>query len=228
MSTLYLVPTPIGNIDDMTLRALDVLWRVDTIYCEDTRETNKLLMHFAQYKKDHSPKLVSLNQINESRRVGQVVEKLQSGLDVALVSDRGTPLVSDPGFLIVRALNALAATNPHLHIEALPGANALLPALQLSGFAPSRFLFVGFLSKKGMQRKKELSELPEETIVLYESPQRLVETLTILEELGVEKIAVVRELTKINQEVFRGTCMEALTHFTHTLPLGELTLVFRR
>lgn len=228
MSTLYLVSTPIGNIEDITIRALKTLWSVDAIFCEDTREIQKLLTHFKEYQNESKHRLISLNQINESGRVSEVIEHLKKGEDVALVSDRGTPLISDPGYLVVRSVIALIKSGEEFIVEALPGANALLPALQLSGFPASRFLFVGFLSKKGTDRKKELSVLPHETVVMYESPRRLLETLTLLGELGEGKIAVCRELTKVNEEVFRGSFNQALTHFTAHPPLGEVTLVFRR
>lgn len=218
MEGLWLVPTPIGNLGDITLRAIEVLGASDLILAEDTRTTAKLLKHY-----DIDTHMRSFHMHNEHKSVPRIVSELTAGGCIALVSDAGSPGVSDPGFLLVRA--CLAAD---IHVEALPGATALIPALTLSGLPSDRFVFEGFLpTKKG--RQKRLSALAEETrtIVLYESPHRIVKTLgQLTEHLGENRGATAsRELTKKFEETVRGSLKTLIDHFTQTPPKGEFVIV---
>jgi 16S rRNA (cytidine1402-2'-O)-methyltransferase len=218
MEGLWLVPTPIGNLGDITLRAIEVLGASDLILAEDTRTTAKLLKHY-----DINTPMRSFHMHNEHKSVPRIVSELTAGGCIALVSDAGSPGVSDPGFLLVRA--CLAAD---IHVEALPGATALIPALTLSGLPSDRFVFEGFLpQKKG--RQKRLSALAEETrtIVLYESPHRIVKTLgQLTEHLGEDRGATAsRELTKKFEETVRGSLKTLIDHFTQTPPKGEFVIV---
>jgi len=218
MEGLWLVPTPIGNLGDITLRAIEVLGASDLILAEDTRTTAKLLKHY-----DIDTPMRSFHMHNEHKSVPRIVSELTAGGCIALVSDAGSPGVSDPGFLLVRA--CLAAD---IHVEALPGATALIPALTLSGLPSDRFVFEGFLPpKKG--RQKRLSALAEETrtIVLYESPHRIVKTLgQLTEHLGEDRGATAsRELTKKFEETVRGSLKTLIDHFTQTPPKGEFVIV---
>ena len=213
-----MVPTPIGNLGDITLRALEVLGAADLILAEDTRTTAKLLKHY-----DIDTPMRSFHMHNEHKSVPRIVSELTAGGCIALVSDAGSPGVSDPGFLLVRA--CLAAD---IHVEALPGATALIPALTLSGLPSDRFVFEGFLPpKKG--RQKRLSALTEETrtIVLYESPHRILKTLgQLAEQLGENRAATTsRELTKKFEETVRGSLKTLIDHFTQTPPKGEFVIV---
>lgn len=213
-----MVPTPIGNLGDITLRAIEVLGASDLILAEDTRTTAKLLKHY-----DIDTHMRSFHMHNEHKSVSRIVSELTAGGCIALVSDAGSPGVSDPGFLLVRA--CLAAD---IHVEALPGATALIPALTLSGLPSDRFVFEGFLpTKKG--RQKRLSALAEETrtIVLYESPHRIVKTLgQLTEHLGENRGATAsRELTKKFEETVRGSLKTLIDHFTLTPPKGEFVIV---
>ena len=215
---LYLVPTPIGNLKDITLRALEVLNQVDTILAEDTRTSLKLLRHYKIEKN-----LESFHAFNEHKKLNSLLDRLRNGEIMALVSDAGTPAVSDPGFLLVRACH-----QQEISVECLPGATALIPALVNSGLPSDRFVFEGFLpTKKG--RKTRLERLGEEvrTLVIYESPHRLLKTLDqLIAYLGADRQASVsRELTKIHEETIRGSLMEILNYYkTHTLK-GELVIV---
>ena len=213
-----MVPTPIGNLGDITLRAIEVLGASDLILAEDTRTTAKLLKHY-----DIDTPMRSFHMHNEHKSVPRIVSELTAGGCIALVSDAGSPGVSDPGFLLVRA--CLAAD---IHVEALPGATALIPALTLSGLPSDRFVFEGFLPpKKG--RQKRLSALAEETrtIVLYESPHLIVKTLgQLTEHLGEDRGATAsRELTKKFEETVRGSLKTLIDHFTQTPPKGEFVIV---
>ena len=219
-STIYVVPTPIGNLADITHRSLSVLSDVDLILCEDTRVSRKLLNH---YGIDTPSK--SYHMYNEHHTVHSLVDKLQQGMSMALISDAGTPAISDPGFLLVRACLQVG-----LRVITLPGPTAFIPALVQSGFPTDRFVFEGFLPhKKG--RKLRLSELAEETktIVLYESPHRIVKTLIqCAEVMGPDRPASIsRELTKAFEETLRGTLKELETHFTVHKPKGEIVLVIQ-
>ena len=213
-----MVPTPIGNLGDISIRALEVLGAADLILAEDTRTTAKLLKHY-----DIDTPMRSFHMHNEHKSVPRIVSELSAGGCIALVSDAGSPGVSDPGFLLVRACVAA-----EIHVQALPGATALIPALTLSGLPSERFVFEGFLPpKKG--RQKRLSALAEETrtIVLYESPHRILKTLDQLaEHLGENREASAsRELTKKFEETVRGSLKTLIDHFTKTPPKGEFVIV---
>ena len=218
MAKLYIVPTPIGNLEDITLRAINVLKEVDFILAEDTRITSFLLRHLGIEKPMHSH-----HKFNEHATVGRVAEAIANGRDVALVSDAGTPGISDPGFLLVRR-----CVEEGIDVVTLPGATALIPAVVQSGFPCDRFCFEGFLpQKKGrMKRLEELSTEPR-TLVLYESPYRVVKCLEQLAAtFGAERrVAVVREITKKFEECVRGTIAEVLDHFRAHEPKGEFVIV---
>lgn len=218
MAKLYVVPTPIGNLEDITLRAINTLREVDFILAEDTRTTLHLLRHLGIEKPMHSH-----HKFNEHATVERVAESIEAGRDVALVSDAGTPGISDPGFLLVRK-----CVERGIEVVTLPGATALIPAVVQSGFPCDRFCFEGFLpQKKG--RMKRLQELSTETrtLVIYESPYRVVKCLEQLAEtFGAERrVAVVREITKKFEETVRGTVSEALDHFREHEPKGEFVIV---
>jgi len=215
--TLYIVSTPIGNLEDITLRAARVLGAVDLIAAEDTRTTSVLLKHLQIQKP-----LLSYFSYNELRRIPELLGQLRAGKSVAVVSDAGTPGISDPAFRIVRA--CLDASIP---VIALPGPTAFVPALIVSGLPTDRFVFEGFLPlKKGRKTKLERLKLEERTIVLYESPHRILKTLGELRDIfGERQVSVSRELTKKFEETFRGTLAAAVEHFsTHTIR-GEFTVV---
>nr|WP_319510427.1 16S rRNA (cytidine(1402)-2'-O)-methyltransferase [uncultured Draconibacterium sp.] len=215
---LILVPTPIGNLQDITLRAIEVLKTADIILAEDTRVSSKLLKHLEIEKK-----LVAHHKFNEHKTTGSIVSKIEQGNTVALISDAGTPAISDPGFLLVRA-----CVEKNLKVECLPGATALIPALAVSGLPTDKFVFEGFLpQKKGRQtRLKILAEEPR-TMVLYESPYRLVKALgQFAEFFGPErKACVCRELSKMFEEVKRGTVTELQAYYTEHSPKGEIVIV---
>jgi len=217
MSKLYIVPTPLGNLEDITLRALRVLKEVDLILAEDTRTTGILLKKY-----DIINKMAAHHVFNEHKTVKLIVERIKGGEKMALVSDAGTPSISDPGYLLVRTCidNAIA-------VECLPGPVALIPALVNSGFPSERFCFEGFLPhKKG--RQKRLAQLADEsrTLILYESPHRLVKTLTELSAcLGAERPCTVsRELTKLHEETVRGSLEELRQYFSRKEPRGEIVI----
>ncbi|GHT02110.1 ribosomal RNA small subunit methyltransferase I [Bacteroidia bacterium] len=217
-SKLYLVPTPVGNLEDMTFRAIRILKEVDLILAEDTRTTGFLLKHF-----EIQNKMQSHHKFNEHQTVEWLVSRIQEGESVALVSDAGTPGISDPGFLLVRE-----CAKQGIEVECLPGATAFVPALVDSGLPIDRFCFEGFLpQKKG--RKTKFEELAGETrtMVIYESPFRVVKTLTQLAEyLGGERPASVsREISKLHEETVRGTLTELISHFTVNEPRGEFVLI---
>lgn len=216
--SLYVVPTPIGNLGDITLRALEILKSVDTILAEDTRTSGVLLKHY-----QISKPLQSFHIFNEHKALQSVIKKLKEGETMALISDAGTPGISDPGFLLVRE-----CLKHGLPIECLPGATAFVPALVKSGFPTDRFVFEGFLPhKKGRQTLlKELSD-EERTIILYESPHRLTKTLEqMLEFFGSDRlVSVSRELTKLHEETFTGTLADTLAHFQKKEVKGEIVLL---
>ena len=218
MAKLYVVPTPIGNLEDITLRAINVLKEVDFILAEDTRTTSHLLRHLGIEKPMHSH-----HKFNEHATVARVAESIASGRNVALVSDAGTPGISDPGFLLVRK-----CVEEGIEVVTLPGATALIPAVVQSGFPCDRFCFEGFLpQKKG--RTKRLQELAEEqrSIIFYESPFRVVKCLEQLAEVFGEerKVSVSRELTKKFEQTVRGTLAELIEHFTKNDPKGEFVVI---
>ena len=219
-STLYVVPTPIGNLADITHRSIHLLSQVELILCEDTRVSQKLLKH---YNIDTPTK--SYHMHNEHRTVDRLVEQLQQGMSMALISDAGTPAISDPGFLLVRA-----CLQSGVNVTSLPGPTAFVPALVQSGFPTDRFVFEGFLPhKKG--RMSRLSQLAEETktIVLYESPHRILKTLAqCAQVMGPDRQASIsRELTKAFEETVRGTLEELEAHFTAHTPKGEFVLIIQ-
>jgi len=215
---LYLVPTPIGNLKDITLRALETLQKADIIAAEDTRQTLKLLNHF-EIKKS----LISYHKYNEEIKSDKIIDLLMEGKNVALVSDAGTPGISDPGSVIVQR-----CIEKMIDFEVLPGATAITTALVYSGLDTTKFLFRGFLPRENKDRKIIVNELlqSQETLIFYEAPHRLVDSLTFLQEsFGDRKIAVCRELTKMYQEIYRGTIKEAALYFTEKKPRGEFVLV---
>ena len=221
MSKLYIVPTPIGNLKDITFRAVEILNTVDLILAEDTRTSGKLLNHYEI--KTH---MVSYHMHNEHRVLESVIEKLQSGLNIAIISDAGTPAISDPGFLLVRE-----CVENQIEVDCLPGATALIPALVNSGFPNDKFVFEGFLPvKKGRQtRLKTLAE-EKRTIILYESPHKLLKTLKdISVYMGVEThLSISREISKLFEETLRGTSKELEEHFIKNKPKGEIVIIIQR
>jgi len=217
-TSLFLVPTPIGNLADITLRALDILKTVDTILAEDTRTSSTLLRHYQIDKP-----LQSFHIFNEHKVLKGLVDRMKKGEVLALVSDAGTPGISDPGFLIIR--EALAEG---LSVECLPGPTAFVPAIVKSGFPTDRFVFEGFLPhKKGKQTAMKQIADEERTVVFYESPHRLVKTLEQFKELlePTRRISVSRELTKMFEETVTGTVEEVLTHFGTKEVKGEIVVV---
>ena len=222
MGTLYIVATPIGNLEDITLRAIRVLREVGLIACEDTRQTRKLLDHFSI-----KTPATSYHEHNETARALQLVEKLTGGLDIALVSDAGTPLISDPGYRIVAA--AVAAGVP---VVPIPGASAILGALSAAGLPTDSFRFGGFLPPKSTQRRKVLEELREEsaTLIFYEAPHRILEALEdVTAVLGPRDVVVAREVTKLHEEFLRGAAAVVLTQLAARPSVrGEITLLIAK
>lgn len=218
MAKLVIVPTPIGNLDDITLRGLQALREADLILAEDTRTSSVLLKHFEIQKP-----MRSHHKFNEHQTVDAVVDRILAGETIALISDAGTPAISDPGFLLVRA-----CVRRGVDVECLPGATAFVPALVDSGLPNDRFCFEGFLpQKKGRQtRLKELAT-ESRTMIFYESPFRLVKTLTqFVEYFGEEReVSVSRELSKLHEETVRGSLREVIAHFTENEPKGEIVIV---
>nr|WP_288836090.1 16S rRNA (cytidine(1402)-2'-O)-methyltransferase [uncultured Flavobacterium sp.] len=218
MSKLYIVPTPIGNLEDMTFRAIRILKEADLILAEDTRTSGKLLKHF-----EISTHMHSHHMHNEHKTIENVISRLKAGENIALISDAGTPAISDPGFLLTRACveNGIA-------VECLPGATAFVPALVNSGLPNDKFVFEGFLPEKKGRQTRYL-ELAEETrtMILYVSPHKLVKTLAELVTYFGEnrQICVSRELSKLHEENRRGTAKEVLAHFEKTAPRGEIVVI---
>lgn len=215
---LYVVPTPVGNMEDMTFRAVRVLKEADLILAEDTRTSSVLLQHY-----DIHGELMPHHKFNEHETVQQVARKIQGGMTVALISDAGTPGISDPGFLLVRE-----CVKQGIEVQTLPGATAFVPALVSSGLPCDKFCFEGFLpQKKGRQTR--LEELKEETrsIIFYESPRRLVKTLKqFVESFGENRqVSVAREISKLHEEHVRGTLKDVLAHFEEKEPLGEIVII---
>lgn len=218
MSKLYLVPTPIGNLDDMTFRAVNILQEVDFILAEDTRKSGKLLKHYEITTPMHSH-----HMHNEHQKVESVVKRIQHGETAALISDAGTPAISDPGFLLVRSCVQSGVT-----VDCLPGATAFVPALVNSGLPNDKFVFEGFLPpKKGRQTRLKLLAEETRTMIFYESPHKFLKTLThFAEYFGEERlISVSREITKLHEETIRGTVQEVLQHYTEKPPKGEIVIV---
>ncbi len=218
MSKLYLVPTPIGNLEDMTFRAIRVLKEVDYILAEDTRNSGKLLKHFEINTPMHSH-----HMHNEHKTVETIVRRIQNGEIFALISDAGTPAISDPGFLLVRA-----CVEAGVEVDCLPGATAFVPALVNSGFPNDKFVFEGFLPvKKGRQTRLTFLAEEQRTIIFYESPHKLLKSLSQFAEFfGPDRlISVSREITKLHEETIRGTVAEVLAHYTQKPPKGEIVIV---
>lgn len=218
LGKLYLVPTPIGNLKDITLRALEVLKFVDIVAAEDTRQTLKLLNHF-EIKKS----LMSYHKHNEQEKSEDIIELLKEGRNIAIVTDAGTPGISDPGAVIVKK-----CINENIDFEVLPGATAITTALVYSGLDTTRFLFRGFIPRENKERKILLNEIKDvkESIILYESPYRVISTLeTLLEYLGNRNVAICRELTKLHEEIKRGKIDELIDYFKNITPKGEFVLV---
>ena len=218
MGKLYIVPTPIGNLKDMTFRAVEVLQSVDLILAEDTRTSGKLLKHY-----DISTPMHSHHMHNEHKTTANIVQRILTGENVALISDAGTPAISDPGFLLTRA-----CVEANIEVDCLPGATAFVPALVNSGLPNDKFVFEGFLPvKKGRQTRLQLLADESRTIIFYESPHKLIKSLTqFVEFFGADrKVSVSRELTKLHEETIRGTLIEVLQHFENKPPKGELVVV---
>lgn len=217
--TLYIVPTPIGNKDDITLRAIEILKKVDFICAEDTRTSSILLNMF-----NISKPLKACHIFNESKIKNKIVKELEIGKNVALISDQGTPLLSDPGYELV-----CEVIKNDLNVVSLPGPSALLPALNMSGIEANKFLFYGFLNSKTSVAKKELESLKsiEFTLVFYEAPHRLQSTLKLMQEIfGNRKISISREISKLHEEIFRGTVEDAIEFYKD--PKGEIVIVVEK
>ena len=215
-STLYLIPTPIGNMDDITIRSINTLKEVEVIFSEDTRETLKLLNYL-----EISKKLISCHKFNEDKVYLKVIEYLKDGKNVGLVTDRGTPVISDPGYVV--AYNVI---KEGFNVVGLPGATAFVPALITSGINPNKFLFYGFLDSKKSSKKKELEELKSNkyTIIFYESPFRVIETLELIKQImGDRFVSISREISKKYEEIYRGNISSVLSELTE--PKGEFVIV---
>ena len=213
--TVYLIPTPIGNLEDITLRSINTLKKVDIIFSEDTRETSLLLKHLDIHKP-----LISSHNFNEKNNIDKLLNYLNDGKNIGVVTDRGTPIISDPGYELVKA-----SIKNNYNVVALPGPTAFVPALITSNLAPQPFLFYGFLSSKNSGRKKELEKLSKYpfTIIFYESPHRIQKTLQdILEIMGNRQISISREISKKYEEIYRGNVEEVINQIN---PKGEMVLV---
>lgn len=218
MSKLYIVPTPIGNLEDMTFRAIKVLKAADLILAEDTRNSGKLLKHF-----EITTPMQSHHMHNEHKTIDRVIQKLQVGETIALISDAGTPAISDPGFLLTRA-----CVEHDIEVECLPGATAFVPALVNSGLPNDKFIFEGFLPpKKGRQTRLKLLSEESRTMIFYESPHKLIKTLgSFVEYFGTDRqVSVSRELSKLHEETVRGTSAEVIKHFENKPPKGEIVII---
>jgi 16S rRNA (cytidine1402-2'-O)-methyltransferase len=218
MGKLYLVPTPIGNLEDMTLRAIRILKEADVILAEDTRTSGKLLQHF-----EITTQMQSHHMHNEHKTVDALVKRMLSGETIALISDAGTPAISDPGFLLTRA-----CVENKIEVDCLPGATAFVPALVNSGLPNDKFIFEGFLPvKKGRQTRLKFLAEETRTMVFYESPHKLLKTLgNFVAYFGADRpVSVSRELTKLYEETIRGTAEEVLNHYAEKPPKGEIVIV---
>lgn len=217
---VYLVPTPIGNLKDITLRALEVLENVDEIAAEDTRQSLKLLNHF-NIKKS----LISYHKHNEQGKSEELIDRVRNGENIAVISDAGTPGISDPGSIVLKK-----CIENGIDVEVLPGATAFTTAIIYSGLDTSAFIFRGFLPRENKEKKEFVESLKDrrETIIFYESPYRVIDTLTFLKEnFGNRNIAVCRELTKLHEEIYRGSLEEAICYFNDNIPKGEFVLVLQ-
>ena len=220
MSKLFVVPTPIGNLKDITFRAVEILNQVDIILAEDTRTSSKLLNHY-----NIDTPMQSYHMYNEHKILNKIIDLLNQGNDLALISDAGTPGISDPGFLLVRS-----CVENNIQVECLPGPTALIPALINSGFPTDKFIFEGFLPvKKGRQTRLKFLANENRTIVLYESPHKLVKTLADISNFFRDdvQISVSRELSKIFEQTLRGTPLEIIKHFESNKPKGEIVIIIK-
>ena len=220
MGKIYLVPTPIGNLGDITLRALEVLKSVDLIAAEDTRQSLKLLNHF-NIKKS----LISYHKHNEQGKSEELIDRVRNGENIAVISDAGTPGISDPGGIVLKK-----CIENGIDVEVLPGATAFTTAIIYSGLDTSAFIFRGFLPRENKEKKEFVESLKDrrETIIFYESPYRVIDTLTFLKEnFGNRNIAICRELTKLHEEIYRGSLEEAIYYFNDNIPKGEFVLVLQ-
>lgn len=218
MSKLYIVPTPIGNLNDMTFRAVEVLNDADLILAEDTRTSGKLLKHY-----EITTPMQSHHMHNEHKMVDGLVQKLKGGMTIALISDAGTPAISDPGFLLTRA-----CVENDIEVECLPGATAFVPALVNSGLPNDKFIFEGFLPvKKGRQTRLKILAEETRTMIFYESPHKLIKTLTnFCQYFGEDRpVSVSRELTKLYEETVRGSAKEVLEYYSSKPPKGEIVII---
>ena len=218
MGMLYVVPTPVGNMEDMTFRAIRILNEADLVLAEDTRTSSVLMKHY-----DIKTHLVSHHKFNEHQTSKGVVEKLKAGMTIALISDAGTPGISDPGFLLVRE-----AIEAGIEVQCLPGATAFVPALVSSGLPDDRFCFEGFLpQKKGRQSRLEALQDETRTMIFYESPYRVLKALQQMAEVfgHDRKVSVCREISKVHEQSVRGTLEEVIAHFTENEPKGEFVIV---
>lgn len=236
MGPLYIVATPIGNLQDTSIRVATLLTSVDLIACEDTRRTGIFLNELKKLPitvsrdEEKRPYLLSYYEHNELQRIPQLLEYFKKGARIALISDAGTPIISDPGFKLVRA-----CIKEGIRIESIPGPSAVITALTISGLPPDKFLFLGFLPHKIGHRKTLLEHILKitaifsQTVIFYEAPHKLIQTLQELKEaLGDIQIVVCRELTKIHEEIRRETISQALAHFTDVQPKGEYVILFNR
>lgn len=224
---LYLIATPIGNLQDITLRALDTLFSVDTILCEDTRKTAGLLNHFKK-PEQKIPELVSYYEENELKRIPEAINRLKSGQSLALVTNAGTPTISDPGFKLVRE-----CVKEGIKVVPIPGPSSPVTALSASGLPTDKFMFIGFLPNKSGQRIKLFNELADSlkhvssTIIFFESPYRIVKSLSDLKEVfGDIEIVIARELTKVHEEIERKKTSEFMEKYSKSKPKGELVVLF--
>ena len=218
MSKLYLIPTPIGNLEDITLRALRILKEVNIVLAEDTRTSRKLFSHY-----DIDTNLAPFHMHNEHKVLQKWIDRIKSGETIALVSDAGTPAISDPGFLLVRE-----CVKNDIEVDCLPGATAFVPALVNSGLPSDKFVFEGFLPvKKGRQTRLKLLSEEERTIVFYESPHRIVKTLSLFCEYFGEgrKVSISREISKMFEETKRGSAKEVMEYFEQKKPKGEFVII---
>ena len=220
MGKIYLVPTTMGNLGDITLRALEFLKSVDLIAAEDTRQSLKLLNHF-NIKKS----LISYHKHNEQGKSEELIDRVRNGENIAVISDAGTPGISDPGSIVLKK-----CIENGIDVEVLPGATAFTTAIIYSGLDTSAFIFRGFLPRENKEKKEFVESLKDrrETIIFYESPYRVIDTLTFLKEnFGNRNIAVCRELTKLHEEIYRGNLEEAICYFNDNIPKGEFVLVLQ-
>lgn len=225
MGTLFIVATPIGNLHDLTLRAKEILSKVEIILCEDTRRT-QILLKFIQAK--HGQTLLSYFEQNEQSRIPQALNALQNGIDVALVSDAGTPTISDPGFKLVRE-----CIRQGIQIESIPGPSSVISSLVVSGLPTDKFLFLGYPPRKPGHRKKMLLDITKviqiikATMIIFEAPHKLINTLKEMEEVfGDIEIVICRELTKVHEEIRRELISKSLEHFNKIIPKGEIIILF--